>query len=279
MNTPFSIEFYPPNMEDERKHLHRVYEQLSVLSPDYVSITYGAGGSTRQRTLSLVEELEQFPLVNAVVPHLTTVGDTQDSLIELLQYYRQIGIQGMLALRGDMPSGMLGGSSALSVVELIALIREYMPEAEQILVAAYPETHPRAATPKADILALKAKADAGATAAITQYFYNADSYFRLRDELHSQGCDLPLVAGVMPITTAQRLLHFSDTCGAEIPRWIRLRLLAYQDNPAALQDFGEDVVADLCQRLCDDEVAGLHFYTMNRAKPTLAIAQRLGWVG
>lgn len=278
MKTPISLEFYPPNSDSDRAHLLQVYEQLSLLSPTYVSITYGAGGSTRQRTLSLVEEMQQFPLVASVVPHLTTVGDTQESLIELLQYYAELGISDMLALRGDMPSGMLSGMGTLNVIELINLIQKYMPEVGNIFVAAYPEIHPRASSPQADIEALVAKARAGATAAITQYFYNADSYLYLRDKLHAQGCDLPLVAGVMPITNARQLLRFSDACGADIPRWIRQRLIIYQDNPDALRDFGVEVVTALCERLSQNEVAGLHFYTMNRAKPTLSISKRLGWI-
>ncbi len=272
------LEFFPPNRETEYPPLLQVFQVLSVLSPEMISVTYGAGGSTQARTLRLVETLQNNDLPAMIVPHLTTVGARRRHLQALLADYQRLGIRGILALRGDTPSGMADDTQALSVVELIALIRQQLGAAVQVSVAAYPEIHPLAASPQADVAALKAKADAGANQAITQFFYNIDSYLRLRDELAALGCDLPLIAGIMPITTGEQLMRFADNCGTEIPRWIGQRLLAYQQQPQALQAFGEEVVSTLCQRLIEQEAPGLHIYTMNRAAPTLAIAERLGWI-
>ncbi len=269
----FSFEFFPPKAPEGAARLRRVRDQLGALKPRYFSVTFGAGGSTQQGTTQTVVEIQQAGFEAA--PHLSCVGSTQENIRSILHDYREHGIRHIVALRGDMPSGTRAPGELMYANELVALIREETGDHFHIEVAAYPEFHPQAGSARADLLNFKRKVDAGADSAITQYFYNADAYFRFVDDCEKLGLDLPIVPGIMPITNYTQLARFSDACGAEIPRWIRKRLESLGNDSEAIAAFGKDVVTSLCQQLLDAGAPGLHFYTMNRAGPTLSLWKNL----
>ena len=273
--TALSFEFYPPKTDDQRAQLDRTASKLKVYAPEYVSCTFGAGGSTLSYTSETVRHLNQHHGLQAA-PHLSCVGGTREEIRELLKLYRAIGVRRIVALRGDLPSGMGFPGDLRYASELIAFIRAEHGDAFRIEVGAYPETHPQASDALADLRHFKAKIDAGADAAITQYFYNADAYFQFVDAAGKLGVDVPIVPGVMPISNFSQLRRFSEQCGAEIPRWIAKRMQAYGDDVDSVRAFGADVVAALCERLIAGGAPSLHFYTLNLARPTSAVLQRLG---
>ncbi len=273
--TALSFEFYPPKTDDQRAQLDRTASRLKVHAPEYVSCTFGAGGSTLSYTSETVRHLNQHHGLQAA-PHLSCVGGTREEIRELLKLYRAIGVRRIVALRGDLPSGMGFPGDLRYASELIAFIRAEHGDAFRIEVGAYPETHPQASDALADLRHFKAKIDAGADAAITQYFYNADAYFQFVDATRRLGVDVPIIPGVMPISNFSQLRRFSEQCGAEIPRWIAKRMQAYGDDVDSVRAFGADVVAALCERLIADGAPALHFYTLNLARPTNAVLQRLG---
>lgn len=271
--TPISFEFFPPNTPEGLVKLRATRSQLDTAKPEFYSVTYGAGGTTRDKTLAVV--LEMAGQGQMVAPHLSCVGADRASTAELLQIFRDHDIRRLVALRGDLPSGMVNMGEFRYASDLVQFIRQQTGDWFHIEVAAYPEMHPQSRSPKADLDAFLIKVDQGANSAITQYFYNADAYFRLRDEVASRGVKVPIVPGIMPITNYSQLARFSETCGAEIPRWIATRLASYGDDKESIRAFGLDVVAGLCQRLLAGGVPGLHFYTLNQSGPSLAILDRL----
>ncbi|MCP5418883.1 MAG: methylenetetrahydrofolate reductase [NAD(P)H] [Gammaproteobacteria bacterium] len=273
----FSCEFFPPHNAEGVEKLRRTRTMLESLQPAFFSVTYGAGGTTRERTTEAVLDIRRNSPVEAV-PHLTCVGSTQDNIRALLNFYRDHGIRHLVALRGDLPSGtgMHDPGEFRHANELVAFIRAETGQHFHVEVAAYPEFHPQAVSTASDLTNFQRKVQAGANSAITQYFYNPEAYFRFIDQCEKRGLDIPVVPGIMPITNFKQLARFSDICGAEIPRWIRKRLEDFGENLEALREFGLDVVTALCDRLLEQGAPGLHFYTMNRAKPTLAIWERLG---
>jgi methylenetetrahydrofolate reductase (NADPH) len=270
----FSFEFFPPKTPEGMEKLRATRSQLAQLNPKFFSVTFGAGGSTRERTLETVLEIQAAG--SAAAPHLSCIGSTQESIQETLDTYKAQGIRHIVALRGDLPSGMADPGAFRYANELVAFIRQQTGDWFQIEVAAYPEIHPQAKNAQDDLLSFKRKVDAGANAGITQYFYNADAYFRFVDDCQAMNVSLPIVPGIMPITNCAQLLRFSDACGAEIPRWIRKRLEAYGEDLDSIRAFGLDVVTDLCDRLLQGGAPGLHFYTLNQAGPSSTIWQRLG---
>lgn len=270
----FSIEFFPAKTDVGAEKLREVARRLGALGPEFFSVTYGAGGSTRDRTLGTVRDV--LALGYDVAPHLSCIGDSKDEVGELLDLYRSQGVKRIVALRGDLPSGYGGLGEFRYASDLVAFIREETGDHFQIEVAAYPEMHPQARNPQADLQAYVTKVKAGADVALTQYFFNSDAYFRFVDEAEALGATIPVVPGIMPITNSSQLLRFSDACGAEVPRWIRTRLEGFGDDKASIQAFGLDVVTELCEQLRSVGVPGLHFYTMNQAAPVLAICERLG---
>lgn len=255
--------------------LRGAVHQLAQLKPRFCSVTFGAGGSTRDRTYAVVKEIQEGGLVNAA-PHLSCIGATRESLREILSSYRALQVRHLVALRGDLPSGMGDPGELRYASDLVAFIREETGDHFHIDVAAYPEGHPAARSLQQDILNFKRKIDAGANSAITQYFFNADAYYRFVDECEGLGVDVPVVPGIMPITNYAQLARFSDMCGAEIPRWLRRRLEDYEDDLEALRSFGLDVTTELCAKLLEEGAPGLHFYTLNRAAPTSTVWERLG---
>lgn len=270
-----SCEFYPPRDDAGQERLRVARQQLDKLNCDYYSVTYGAGGSTRDRTMKVVEEIiseGQTP----VMPHLTCVACTRAQVKELYEYYQTMGVRHVLALRGDLPQAHHESGDIQDTVELIEWIRSLAGDEWKVAVAAYPEMHPKARSFGEDVAYLKAKADAGANYAISQYFFNPDAYLYLRDDLAALGCDLPIYPGIMPISNYLQLTRFSDACGAELPRWLRKRLEMYQDDRAALLRFGQEVVTRFCRRLLDEGAPGLHFYSLNSAEHVLAIVEHLG---
>ncbi len=271
---PLSFEFYPPKTDDQRAQLDRTARKLAAHTPEYVSCTFGAGGSTLSYTSETVRHLKQHHGFEAA-PHLSCVGGTRQEIRELLKLYRAIGCQRLVALRGDLPSGMGFPGDLRYASELIEFIRAEHGDAFRIEVGAYPETHPQAADALADLKHFKAKVDAGADAAITQYFYNADAYFHFVDAVRRLGVEVPIIPGVMPIANFSQLRRFSEQCGAEIPRWISRRMQAYGDDSESIRAFGAEVVAQLCQRLLDGGAPSLHFYTLNLAKPTTSVLELL----
>ena len=273
--TALSFEFYPPKTDDQRAQLDRTAAKLKAHAPEYVSCTFGAGGSTLSYTSETVRHLNQHHGFDAA-PHLSCVGGTREEIRELLKLYRAIGVKRIVALRGDLPSGMGFPGDLRYASDLIAFIRAEHGDAFRIEVGAYPETHPQASDALADLRHFKTKVDAGADAAITQYFYNADAYFRFVDDVRRLGVEIPIIPGVMPISNFSQLRRFSEQCGAEIPRWIGKRMQAYGDDAEAVRAFGADVVAALCEQLIAGGAPSLHFYTLNLAKPTSAVLQRLG---
>jgi methylenetetrahydrofolate reductase (NADPH) len=274
METPnFSIEFFPPKTEEGAEKLRVVRQKLAELQPKYFSVTFGAGGTTQQGTLQTVLEIKAAG--HEAAPHLSCVGGTRDSLRAILQQFQDNGIRRVVALRGDLPSGYGGGGEFRYANELVEFIRKETGDWFHIEVAAYPEMHPQARSPQDDLQAFARKVQAGANAAITQYFYNADAYFDFVDNARKLGVDVPVVAGIMPITNYTQLMRFSDMCGAEIPRWVRNKLASFGDDSASIKAFGLDVVTGLCERLLAGGAPGLHFYSMNQAAATTAIWQRL----
>lgn len=270
----FSFEFFPPQTAEGIEKLAATRKQLAALNPDFFSVTFGAGGSTRDRTLESVQQIKAEGY-NAA-PHLSCIGSTRENIRAILDTYKNLGIDRIVALRGDLPSGMAGVGEFQYANELVSFIRAQTGNYFHIEVAAYPEFHPQAKSPRDDLLNFKRKTEAGADAAITQYFYNADSYFHFVDACRKQGITIPIVPGIMPIVKFSQLARFSDACGAEIPRWIRRTMESYGDDTESVQAFGLDVVTELCERLLAGGAPGLHFYTLNQAAPTLAIWKRLG---
>ncbi|MDY0963497.1 methylenetetrahydrofolate reductase [NAD(P)H] [Massilia sp. CFBP9026] len=274
METPdFSIEFFPPKTPEGAEKLRIARAKLADLNPKYFSVTFGAGGSTQQGTLATVREIQAAG--HEAAPHLSCIGATRESIRDVLKQYQDSGIKRVVALRGDLPSGYGGAGELRYASELVEFIRQETGDWFHIEVAAYPEMHPQARSPQDDLQAFARKVQAGANAAITQYFYNADAYFQFVDNVRKLGVDVPVVAGIMPITNYMQLMRFSDMCGAEIPRWVRLKLASFGDDSASIKAFGLDVVTGLCERLLEGGAPGLHFYSMNQAAPTTAIWQRL----
>jgi methylenetetrahydrofolate reductase (NADPH) len=270
----FSFEFFPPKTRAGELKLRAARDRLAALKPRFFSVTYGAGGSTREHTLETVLEIQRQGLQAA--PHLSGIGATRDQIREILTTYRDHGIRHMVALRGDIPSGMRGIGDFAYASELVGFIRAETGEHFHIEVAAYPEFHPEARDAKADLANFKTKIEAGADSAITQYFYNPDAYFRFVESCEGMGLDIPIVPGIMPIVNFTQLARFSDACGAEIPRWLRKRLEVFGDDLESLRAYGIDVLSELCRVLLEAGAPGLHVYTMNLATPTLAIWNNLG---
>ncbi len=273
-NFHLSFEFFPPKTEQGQKNLAGVAQELSHFQPEFYSVTYGAGGSTRDNTKYIVQSLMDLGL--SVAPHLSFGGDDEAAILQLLQEYEALGVQRVVALRGDRPSGLGGGSQMVYANQLVAFIRQHFGDRFHLEVAAYPEIHPEAPSYDDDIRYLKGKFDAGANSAITQYFYNPDAYFYFIEQCTQAGIDQPIVPGIMPITNFQSLSRFSDNCGAEIPRWVRQRLASYGDDQASIRAFGADLVTELCETLLDNGAPGLHFYTMNQSEPTTTLLRNLG---
>ncbi|CAA9891432.1 5,10-methylenetetrahydrofolate reductase [Candidatus Methylobacter favarea] len=275
-NTPsqlFSFEFYPPKTEEGVANLQMVHNQLARLNPDFFSVTFGAGGSTRDKTFDTVVNIQANGI--SAAPHLSCVASTRKNIRDILKSYQEKNISKIVALRGDLPSGMMSAGEFRYANELVEFIRKETGDYFQIHVAAYPEVHPQAVNGNEDFKNFKRKVNAGANAAITQYFYNAEAYFYFIDACEKNGIDIPVVPGIMPITQYTQLFRFSEMCGADIPRWMRKRLESFGDDRQAIQAFGLDLVTELCQRLLDNGAPGLHFYTMNQAAPTLAIWENL----
>ena len=272
-HTPISFEFFPPKTPEGAAKLVNVRHALYALKPEFFSVTYGAGGSTQDGTLQQVQAIlsEGFD----AAPHFSCIGATRDSVREQLAAFKTAGIRRMVALRGDLPSGHGTFGEFRYASELVAFIREETGDYFQLEVGCYPEVHPQAKSPEADLQAYVTKVRAGANSAITQYFYNSDAYFRFVDDAYKLGADIPVVPGIMPIISSTQLMRFSDACGAEIPRWIRLRLQAFGDDTASIKAFGLDVVADLCEQLLNGGAPSLHFYTMNQAQAVKQLVERI----
>ena len=273
MGLPLSIEFFPAKTPEGAEKLRAVRQKLYALNPEFCSVTYGAGGSTQEGTFATLREILAEGQVAA--SHFSCIGATKASVREQLAQLKAMGVRRLVALRGDMPSGYGLGGEFQYASDLVAFIRAETGDDFAIEVAAYPETHPQAKSPEADLKAFVAKVEAGADSAITQYFYNADAYFRFVDEARQLGVGIPIVPGIMPITSSAQLLRFSDACGAEVPRWIRLRLQGYGDDAESIKAFGLDVVTELCERLVRGGAPALHFYTMNQSVTTIELARRL----
>jgi methylenetetrahydrofolate reductase (NADPH) len=271
--SPISFEFFPPKTPEGVEKLTVVRKKLYELKPEFFSVTYGAGGSTQDGTLQTVQAILADGFDAA--PHFSCIGATQDSVRAQLALFKAAGIRRIVALRGDLPSGYGGFGEFRYASDLVAFIRAETGNAYHIEVGCYPEIHPQAKSPQADLQAYVAKVKAGASSAITQYFFNSDAYFRFVDDAHQLGADIPVVPGIMPITNSSQLMRFSDSCGAEIPRWIRSRLSAFGDDSASIKSFGLDVITDLCDQLRNAGVPGLHFYTMNQAATVTEICKRL----
>ena len=271
---PISLEFFPPKTDEQRTTLEAALPKLKTLSPDYVSVTFGAGGSTLSYTPETVRHLRDEHGFDTA-PHLSCMGGTRDEIRALLDRYKAMGCRRIVALRGDLPSGMATYGDFRYASELVEFIRKEADGFFHIEVACYPEMHPQAGDAQSDLQNFITKVNAGANGAITQYFYNPDAYFRFVDDARKHGVTVPIVPGVMPIAQYSQLRRFSDMCGAEIPRWIAKRLEAFRDDADAIREFGADVVADLCRKLIAGGAPGIHFYTLNRARATLAVWQRL----
>ncbi len=274
MKPEISIEFFPPQTPEGIEKLRTVRAELAKLQPEFFSVTYGAGGSTRERTFAVVKEIaaEGFD----AAPHLSCIGSSRESIREILAEYKAAGIKRTVALRGDLPSGMAEAGEFRYANELVEFIRAEAGDWFSIEVAAYPEWHPQARSPKDDLEAFARKVKAGANSAITQYFYNADAYFHFVDEARTLGVNIPIVPGIMPIAGFTKLARFSDACGAELPRWMRKKFESFGDDSDSIRAFGLDVVTELCERLLKGGAPGLHFYAMNQASLTTEICRRLG---
>ena len=270
----FSFEFFPPNTAEGAQKLAETAKQLAELKPEFFSVTYGAGGSTRERTLQAV--LDLCKAGHAAAPHISCIGSSRESIRETLADYKKHGIRHLVALRGDLPSGAPMAGEFHYANELVAFIRSEFGSHFFIEVAAYPEYHPQARSASADLEAFKRKVEAGADSAITQYFFNADCYFNFVEECEAMGVTVPIVPGIMPIGRFSQLARFSDACGAEIPRWIRKKLEGYGDDLDSIREFGLDVVTDMCRRLLEQGAPGIHFYTMNQSARTIDLCKRLG---
>jgi methylenetetrahydrofolate reductase (NADPH) len=273
MNVPISFEFFPPKTPEGADKLRATRQALYALKPEFCSVTFGAGGSTQEGTFGTVGEILEEGVVAAC--HFSCVGATKATVREQLTTLQAMGVKRLVALRGDLPSGYGAGGEFHYASDLVEFIRAETGDAFYIEVAAYPEIHPQAKSADADLQAFAVKVKAGANSAITQYFFNSDAYFRFVDDAFQLGVDVPVVPGIMPITSSTQLMRFSDACGAEIPRWIRLRLQGYGDDSASIKSFGLDVITDLCDQLQTAGVPGIHFYTMNQAGPTSEIIRRL----
>jgi methylenetetrahydrofolate reductase (NADPH) len=273
-NLDFSFEFFPPKTPQGKEKLRATWQQLAQLKPRFFSVTFGAGGSTQAGTLDTVREIRAAG--HEAAPHLSCVASSKSDIEAQLKLYRDDGIRHIVALRGDLPSGLAASGEFHHANELVAYIRETTGDWFQIEVACYPEYHPQTRNAADEIRFFKKKVDAGANGAITQYFYNPDAYFRFVDDCRAAGISLPIVPGVMPIGNFSQLARFSDACGAEIPRWMRFKLEGFRDDTASIRSFGLDVVTDLCDRLLAGGAPGLHFYTLNQAGLTSTIWQRLG---
>jgi methylenetetrahydrofolate reductase (NADPH) len=276
MNTstlPVSFEFFPPKTPEGVDKLVGVRQKLYALKPDFFSVTYGAGGSTQDGTLQTVQAIIADGY--AAAPHFSCIGATKDSVRAQLALFKQVGIKRMVALRGDLPSGHGAFGEFKYASELVEFIRAESDDHFHIEVGCYPEVHPQAKSPETDLQAYVTKVKAGASSAITQYFFNSDAYFRFVDDAHKMGATIPVIPGIMPILSSSQLMRFSDACGAEIPRWIRLRLQAFGDDSASIKAFGLDVITDLCDQLRNAGVPGLHFYTMNQSAASLELCKRL----
>jgi len=271
---PISFEFYPPKTDEQRQQLDRTAAKLKARAPEYVSCTFGAGGSTLSYTPETVQRLRDTHGLDAA-PHLSCMGGTREELRQLLKLYRAMGCRRIVALRGDLPSGMARMGDFRFASDLVDFIRAEHDGYFHIEVGCYPEMHPQAEDAFADLRNFKAKADAGADGAITQYFYNADAYFRFVDDVRRLGVDIPIVPGIMPISNFAQLRRFSEACGAEIPRWVGKRMQAYGDDVDSIRGFAAEFVAGLCQRLIDGGAPALHFYTLNLSKPTLNVLDNL----
>lgn len=274
----FSFEFFPAKTEQGHEKLLSTFDELNKLSPTYFSVTYGAGGSTRSRTLNIVQALCARGDTD-IAPHMSCIGDDKSEIAELLELYKGLGIKRLVALRGDLPSGQVGMGELPFALDLVKFIREHSGDHFHIEVAAYPEMHPQARSFEFDVDNLVNKYQAGANASITQFFYNADSYLYLRDTLEKRGIDTaaqPLVAGIMPITNSSNLVRFADSCGADIPRYVRKQLADFGDDSKAIREFGFDVVYRLCERLIAEGVPAMHFYSMNKVEPNKRLVEALG---
>ena len=275
---PISFEYFPPKTTEQKAVFEDTHARLKALKPEYFSVTFGAGGSTlehtRETVLGINQEVDQ-----RVAPHISCLGGSGESILRMLTEYRQAGIDRIVALRGDMPSGMAVGGEFRHANELVSFIRESTGDHFKIDVACYPEFHPEAETASRDLENFKRKIEAGADEAITQYFFNADAYFRFVDDIRAAGIQVPIVAGIMPIINYSRLARFSDMCGAEMPKWLRQRLRDFGDDRASIVKFGADVISDICRRLVDGGAPALHFYTLNRAAATVKICRNLGLSG
>ncbi|MGL1834037.1 methylenetetrahydrofolate reductase [NAD(P)H] [Rhodocyclaceae bacterium SMB388] len=272
--TELSIEFFPPQTPEGAEKLRATRARLAELEPAFFSVTYGAGGSTRERTFATVREIADSG--SEAAPHLSCIGSSRDGIREILQEYAATGIRRIVALRGDLPSGVGAAGEFRYANELVEFIRSETGDRFIVEVAAYPEWHPQAKSPRDDLLAFKRKVDAGANSAITQYFYNLDAYLHFVDQAQALGVRIPIVPGIMPITSFSKLARFSDACGAEIPRWMRKKFEGFGDDTDSVQAFGLDVVTALCEKLLRAGAPGLHFYSMNQAGPTMDICRRLG---
>jgi methylenetetrahydrofolate reductase (NADPH) len=275
IKTPISFEFFPPQTPEGLEKLATARQRLAAVKPEFFSVTFGAGGSTQDRTLETIRLIHGEG--HNATPHLSCVGSTRDNVRALLFAYRDMGIKRIVALRGDLPSGMGSIGEFQYANELVSFIRSQTGEHFHIEVAAYPEFHPQASSARDDMLNFKRKMNEGANSAITQYFYNADSYFRFVEESRKLGITAPIVPGIMPIVRFSQLARFSDACGAEIPRWMRKTMESYGDDVESVQAFGLDVVTQLCEKLIAGGVPGLHFYTLNQANASLEILKRLGY--
>jgi methylenetetrahydrofolate reductase (NADPH) len=271
----FSFEFFPPKTDEASAKLNETVGKLAALNPGFCSVTFGAGGSTREKTFETVVDIQRSTGIETA-PHLSCIASTRQNVREVLQAYQTQGIRRIVALRGDMPSGMMSAGELRYANELVEFIRAETGDYFHVEVAAYPEVHPQAPNAEADLRNFKHKVEAGADSAITQYFYSADAYFRFIDDCEKLGITIPIVPGIMPITNYSQLSRFSDACGAEIPRWVRKRLEVLGDDRAAIRAFGLEVVTDLCRRLLEQGSPGLHFYTLNQSEACLTIWGNLG---
>jgi methylenetetrahydrofolate reductase (NADPH) len=274
MSLELSIEFFPPQTAEGMEKLRATLARLAVLKPEFFSVTYGAGGSTRDNTLATVMEIAAGG--HSAAPHLSCIGSTRAGIREMLAIFIERGIRRIVALRGDLPSGMVDAGEFRYANELVEFIRSETGDRFHIEVAAYPEWHPQARSPREDLINFKRKVDAGASSAITQYFYNTDAYDHFIAEARALGVTVPIVPGIMPIASFSKLARFSDACGAEIPRWMRRKFESLGDDKDSIRAFGLDVVTELCQRLIERGAPGLHFYSMNQAGLTLELCKRLG---
>jgi len=274
LKIPFSLEFFPPKTDEQRATLDAAVPKLKALNPEYVSVTFGAGGSTLSYTPETVRRLREDHGLEAA-PHLSCMGGTREEIFRLLELYKAMGCKRLVALRGDLPSGMASYGDFRYASELVAFVRKECDGFFHIEVACYPEMHPQAGDALADLDHFVAKVNAGADGAITQYFYNPDAYFRFVDAARQRGVRVPIVPGIMPISQYAQLRRFSDLCGAEIPRWLAKRLEAFRDDAESIREFGADVVAELCRKLIAGGAPAIHFYTLNRARATLAVCERL----